>query len=95
LRDHSLIAGDAFQTLGGVAVSGTIRPLFPLPALGTWHKPTALESAHRLRAIEPSLLAVGHGPLLRDPLPEMDRAIATLTLELEKREPEPDTGSHL
>ena len=31
-RNRTLIAGDAFQTLGGVAVAGTLRPLFPLPA---------------------------------------------------------------
>jgi glyoxylase-like metal-dependent hydrolase (beta-lactamase superfamily II) len=86
LRDHTLIAGDAFQTLGGIAVAGTVKPLFPLPAFGTWHKPTALESAHKLRAIEPARLAVGHGPVLTEPLPEMDRAIAALTQELEKQE---------
>src|SRR5947207_4347108 len=36
-RDRAVIAGDAFQTLGGVAVSGTFKLLFPLPALATWH----------------------------------------------------------
>src|SRR5258708_18226721 len=34
-RDRAVIVGDAFQTLGGVAISGTIKPLFPLPALAT------------------------------------------------------------
>ena len=29
------------------AVSGTLRPLFPFPALATWHRPTARESARR------------------------------------------------
>jgi len=75
-RDGTLIVGDAFQTRGGVAVSGTVRPLFPFPALATWHKPTALESARALRALNPSRLAVGHGVVLTDPLPAMDRAIA-------------------
>src|SRR5689334_13381170 len=42
VRDRTLIAGDAFQTQGGVAVSGTFVPLFPLPAFATWHKPLAL-----------------------------------------------------
>ncbi len=37
-RGRALIAGDAFQTLGGVAVSGTVKLLFPLPALSTWQK---------------------------------------------------------
>ncbi len=75
-RDGTLIAGDAFQVRGGVAVSGTIKPLFPFPALATWHKPTALESARRLRALAPTRLAVGHGRVLEDPLAAMDRAIA-------------------
>lgn len=75
-RDGTLIAGDAFQTRGGVAVAGTLRPLFPFPALATWHKPTALVSARALRALAPTRLAVGHGAVLADPLPAMDRAIA-------------------
>ena len=75
VRDRTLIAGDAFQTRAGTAVSGIVRPLFPFPALATWHLPTALESARSLRALEPSRLAVGHGPVLEDPLPAMDRAI--------------------
>jgi glyoxylase-like metal-dependent hydrolase (beta-lactamase superfamily II) len=76
LRDRALIAGDAFQTRGGIAVSGTMRPLFPFPALATWHAPTALASARALRALEPSLLAVGHGAALTKPLPAIDKAIA-------------------
>ena len=75
-RDLTLIAGDSFQTLGGVAVAGTIKPLFPLPALGTWHKPTAAASARKLRELEPSRLAVGHGRVLESPLGDMDAAIA-------------------
>lgn len=74
-RDGTLIAGDAFQTRGGIAVSGVVRLLFPFPALATWHKPTALASAKGLRALGPSRLAVGHGKVLEDPLPAMDRAI--------------------
>jgi glyoxylase-like metal-dependent hydrolase (beta-lactamase superfamily II) len=75
-RDRTLVAGDAFQTLGGIAVSGKMRPLFPLPALATWHKPTALESARTLRGLDPSRLAVGHGRVLESPIGGMDRAIA-------------------
>jgi glyoxylase-like metal-dependent hydrolase (beta-lactamase superfamily II) len=74
-RDGALIAGDAFQTRGGVAVSGTMRPLFPFPAMATWHRPTALASARRLRTLEPIRLAVGHGEVLERPLAAIDRAI--------------------
>jgi glyoxylase-like metal-dependent hydrolase (beta-lactamase superfamily II) len=74
-RDNALIAGDAFQTRAGVAVSGTMVPLFPFPGMATWDKQTALASAIALRALLPTLLAVGHGDVHLDPLPAMDRAI--------------------
>jgi glyoxylase-like metal-dependent hydrolase (beta-lactamase superfamily II) len=74
-RDRSLIAGDAFQTQFGIAVSGTLKLMFPFPALATWHKPTALQTARALRALNPSRLAVGHGPTLDNPLAAMDAAI--------------------
>jgi glyoxylase-like metal-dependent hydrolase (beta-lactamase superfamily II) len=76
VRDRTLIAGDAFQTRGGMAVSGVVRPLFPFPAMATWHKPTALTSAQALRALNPMRLAVGHGRVLEEPLAMMDQAIA-------------------
>ena len=75
-RDNSLIAGDAFQTRAGVAVSGVVRPLFPFPALATWNKATALESARALYGLKPSRLGIGHGIVLTDPLPAMAQAIA-------------------
>ena len=75
VRDRSLIAGDSFQTRGGIAVSGDLRPLFPFPAMATWNKQVALASAVSLRALGPSLLAVGHGAALSEPTAAMDRAI--------------------
>lgn len=87
-RHRALIAGDAFQVRGGIAVSGKLQPLFPFPAMATWHRETALESARKLRALQPSLLAVGHGRMLRDPLPAMDRAIEEAAAQLGEREPE-------
>jgi glyoxylase-like metal-dependent hydrolase (beta-lactamase superfamily II) len=75
VRDRALIAGDAFQTRGGVAVSGDFRLLFPFVAMATWNKPAALTSAVALRALEPSLLAVGHGEAISSPGAAMDRAI--------------------
>ncbi len=74
-RDGTLIAGDAFQTKGGIAVAGTVRWLFPFPALATWHKPTALESAKRLHGLNPSRLAVGHGVVLEQSKGKMGQAI--------------------
>jgi len=76
-RDRALIAGDAFQTRAGIAVSGVLRPLFPFPAMATWSKQTALASAVALRALGPSLLAVGHGDALSEPAAAMDGAIET------------------
>ena len=75
VRDRALIAGDAFQTRGGMAVSGDLRLLFPFVAMATWNKPTALASAVALRALNPSLLAVGHGEALTNPGTAIDRAI--------------------
>jgi glyoxylase-like metal-dependent hydrolase (beta-lactamase superfamily II) len=86
-RDGTLIAGDAFQTRAGVAVAGTLRWLFPFPALATWHRSLALASARQLRSLEPSRLAVGHGDVLEGPLAEMDRAIAVAAHELGELQP--------
>ena len=74
-RSGALIAGDAFQTQGGIAVAGVTQWLFPFPAMATWHLPTALESARSLRQLEPKYLAVGHGRVLDNPIPEIDKAI--------------------
>jgi glyoxylase-like metal-dependent hydrolase (beta-lactamase superfamily II) len=76
-RDGSLIAGDAFQTQAGIAVSGVRRWLFPFPAMATWHLPTALATAVSLRALKPTRLVVGHGRVLANPLAPMDEAIRT------------------
>jgi glyoxylase-like metal-dependent hydrolase (beta-lactamase superfamily II) len=81
-RDGTLIAGDAFQTQGGIAVSGVGRWRFPLPALATWHLPTALESAEALRQLDPVRLAVGHGRVLEAPQLQMDAAIAAARAKL-------------
>ncbi len=84
-RDGTIVAGDAFQTMGGVAVSGTVKPLFPLVAFATWHKGLALESARKLRAFDPSRLAVGHGATLERPAAAMDRAIEEAARSLGQR----------
>jgi glyoxylase-like metal-dependent hydrolase (beta-lactamase superfamily II) len=75
-RDRTLLAGDAYSTLGGVATSAKVNPRFPLPALATWDKPTALRTARELRALDPARLAVGHGDVVEHPGAAMDAAIA-------------------
>jgi glyoxylase-like metal-dependent hydrolase (beta-lactamase superfamily II) len=74
-RDRALIAGDAYSTLGGVATSAKINPRFPLPAVATWHRPTALRTARELLALDPSRLATGHGKVVEDPAGAMGAAI--------------------
>ncbi|HLZ63235.1 MAG TPA: MBL fold metallo-hydrolase [Ktedonosporobacter sp.] len=88
-RDSTLIAGDAFQTKAGVAVAGIVVPLFPLPKFGTWNLPTALTSAHKLRAQNPTRLATGHGPVLEHPLAVIDRAIEKAARKVGQETPIP------
>jgi glyoxylase-like metal-dependent hydrolase (beta-lactamase superfamily II) len=75
-RDGTLLCGDAYSTLGGVATTAKVNPRFPLPTLATWHRPTELASARTLRDLEPTRLAPGHGPIVEAPGPAMSRAIA-------------------
>jgi glyoxylase-like metal-dependent hydrolase (beta-lactamase superfamily II) len=75
-RDGTLIAGDAFKSLGGLATAAARSWRFPLVHMATWHRPTALESARSLRALEPRRLAVGHGRVVEAPVAAMDAAIA-------------------
>ena len=75
-RDGTLVCGDAFSTLGGVATAAKANPRFPLVAMATWDRPTALASARALRALDPARLAPGHGRILDAPGPAMDAAIA-------------------
>lgn len=75
-RSGILIAGDALQTRGGLAVAGILNPSFPFPAWGTWNKPAAVESARVLTGLGPTVLAVGHGPMLKEPTARMREAVA-------------------
>jgi glyoxylase-like metal-dependent hydrolase (beta-lactamase superfamily II) len=75
-RDRTLFAADAYTTLGGVATTAKPNPRFPLPAMSTWHRPTALETAKALRALNPARLAAGHGKVVENPGAAMDAAIS-------------------
>jgi glyoxylase-like metal-dependent hydrolase (beta-lactamase superfamily II) len=74
-RDSTLIGGDVFTTYGGAAVSNHFHLRFPFAAMATWDKAKDLGSARALRALDPAVLAVGHGPALSDPGAAMDAAI--------------------
>jgi glyoxylase-like metal-dependent hydrolase (beta-lactamase superfamily II) len=74
-RDGSLIAGDAFTTQMDMIAAGVFKFHFPFPALFSWNREFAAESARKLRSLKPARLAVGHGKTIESPLPAMDRAI--------------------
>ena len=84
-RTKALIAGDAFQTRGGIAVAGDVKPLFPFPAFGTWSKKTALKSAKKLIGFGPKLLAVGHGEMVENPLNSMEQAVLSLERKVKEQ----------
>ncbi|WP_019637607.1 MBL fold metallo-hydrolase [Paenibacillus fonticola] len=83
-RTGSLLVGDAFHTRGGLTVTGHLRLRFPFPALATWNKEAALASAVRLAEHRPTLLAAGHGEMLKDPAGKMQAAIAAARRWLER-----------
>jgi glyoxylase-like metal-dependent hydrolase (beta-lactamase superfamily II) len=64
VRDRSLIAGDAFATVGGLATPDKPKWRFPLVWYGTCDRPRAGESARTLLAMEPSRIAPGHGKVV-------------------------------
>jgi glyoxylase-like metal-dependent hydrolase (beta-lactamase superfamily II) len=78
-RDGTLIAGDVFTSFGGVEVTNHFYWRFPLAAMATDDGATDLASARALRALEPRLLLVGHGPATREPLAAIDRALSRAT----------------
>ena len=75
-RDRSLIAGDTYTSYGRVEVTARYYWRFPLATMATWDRDVDVQSARDLRALDPSLLVVGHGPAVRAPGAAMDAAIA-------------------
>jgi glyoxylase-like metal-dependent hydrolase (beta-lactamase superfamily II) len=75
-RDGTLIAGDVFTSYGNIAVTNHFYLRFPLAAMATWDKSRDLESARTLRALDPAVLAVGHGPAVREPGAAIEKALA-------------------
>jgi glyoxylase-like metal-dependent hydrolase (beta-lactamase superfamily II) len=67
-RDGTLYCGDAYSTLGGMQTAA--KPAvwwFAGPALVSWNKAEALQSAVALRDLEPARLAPGHGAVVETP----------------------------
>jgi glyoxylase-like metal-dependent hydrolase (beta-lactamase superfamily II) len=75
-RDGTVIAGDVFTSIGGLATTSARNWRFPPATLATFDRAQNLESARALAALEPSLLAVGHGPAVHAPAAAIERAIA-------------------
>ena len=75
-RDRTLIVGDTLTSIGGLAVSNHFHWKFPLAAMATWDKDRDIESAKKIRSLDPAMLVVGHGGPVREPAAELDKAIA-------------------
>ena len=75
-RDGTLIAGDVYTSYGRTAVTNHFYWRFPFAAMATWDKAVDLEAARTLRGLDPAILVVGHGPVVRAPTAAMDRALA-------------------
>jgi glyoxylase-like metal-dependent hydrolase (beta-lactamase superfamily II) len=75
-RDGTVIAGDVFTSIGGLATTSDRNWRFPLATMGTFDRAQNLASARTLAALEPPLLVVGHGPAAHGPAAAIDRAIS-------------------
>jgi glyoxylase-like metal-dependent hydrolase (beta-lactamase superfamily II) len=75
-RDGTLLCGDTYTTMGGVATTDKVRLPFPLASMATWDPATELTSARALRALDPAALAPGHGKIVDAPAAAMDTALA-------------------
>lgn len=74
-RTKAVIVGDLLQTQGGIAVAGDTRPRFPFPTMGTWDLETGIASTEKIMLHNPSILAVGHGKMIQNPMPFLEKAV--------------------
>jgi glyoxylase-like metal-dependent hydrolase (beta-lactamase superfamily II) len=79
VRDRTLFAGDTFTTYWRTEIPNRAAQPFPLAAMGTQDRAQIVDAARALRALDPSVLLVGHGPAVRDPRDAMDAAIRRAT----------------
>lgn len=82
-RDRSLICGDAFSSVGGLAISGEVWLPFPVFMMVNWNRDYSLQTARALRGLDPARIAVGHGPVIEAPAQALDRAITRATRAFE------------
>jgi glyoxylase-like metal-dependent hydrolase (beta-lactamase superfamily II) len=83
-RDGTLYAGDALVTVGGrVHVPGFGPWYFPLPAMATWPRPTALASAKRMLALPIRRYAAGHGRMVEGGPELLEEAIRRAEVRLQ------------
>jgi glyoxylase-like metal-dependent hydrolase (beta-lactamase superfamily II) len=75
-RDRTLLAGDTFTSYWRTEVPNRMAQRFPFATMGTQDRALIIESARSLRALDPSLLLVGHGPAVASPVAAMNEAIA-------------------
>lgn len=83
-RSNILIAGDAFHSRPTLTVTGDLRLLFPFPAMATWNKSIAIQTAKKLNTYECYALAVGHGPVCYNPKEAINHAIKRAEAHLGK-----------
>jgi glyoxylase-like metal-dependent hydrolase (beta-lactamase superfamily II) len=74
-RDRTLIAGDSYTAIRGLAVPTHLNWRFPLASPATQDKAGALKSAQAEIKLKPGLLALGHGPAISDPVERMRVAV--------------------
>ena len=74
-RDRALLVGDTFTTYWRAEIPNRTSQRFPLAAMGTQDRVRVVESAKALRALDPAVLAAGHGPAVKAPGEAMDAAI--------------------
>ena len=72
-----MYCGDVYTSWGGaIATTATFNWRFPLATPATWDRAIDIESARKVRALDPKALAPGHGKAIDGPGAGMDAAIA-------------------
>lgn len=73
-RDRTLLCGDVFSNVGGVAHTGSPYLRFPFPGIATWDGETEKASARKVAGLDIARIAFGHGSPLEAPASTLQRA---------------------